>query len=114
MNLAIRIQIKAENNQLAFSLKGPSFIQQYKVVTKEEQTFEPKTIVQFNPKLSPAQKIVEKEGKAGQMVKVVRETYSENGELVQKRKYFRRLLSSCSSCRSSWTDCRADGRTCYK
>ena len=69
---------------LVFSLKGPSFLQQYKIITKDQQNFTPKTIVQFNPELSPTQKIVEKEGKEGQFIKVVREIYSENNELIQK------------------------------
>ena len=108
------IQIKAEDHQLAFSLKGPSFIQQYKVLTKEEQIFEPKMVVQFNPKLSPSQKIVEEEGKEGQMVKVVRETYSEQGELVQKENISEDFYPPVHRVEVRGSDCGADGRTCYK
>ena len=69
---------------LVVSLQGPSFLQQYKITTQDQQNFKPKTIVQFNPELSSTQKIVEKEGKEGQSIKVVREIYSENNELIQK------------------------------
>ncbi len=77
-----KIIIKAKEDQVVFSLLGPSFLQQYKVITKGQQNFKPKTIVQFNPELSSTQKIVEQEGKDGESTTVVREIYSENGELV--------------------------------
>ena len=79
-----KILIEAKDDRLVISLKGPSFLQQYKITTQDQQNFTPKTIVQFNPELSPTQKIVEKEGKEGQFIKVVREIYTENNELIQK------------------------------
>lgn len=79
-----KIRIKAEKDRLVVSLLGPSFLQQYKIITQDQQSFTPKTIVQFNPELSPAQKIVEKEGKEGQFIKVVRKIYTENNELIQE------------------------------
>ena len=79
-----KILIEAKDDRLVISLKGPSFLQQYKITTQDQQNFTPKTIVQFNPELSPTQKIVQKEGKEGQFIKVVREIYTENNELIQK------------------------------
>lgn len=79
-----KILLEAKDGRVIFSLKGPSFLQQYKIVIKDQQNYTPKTIVQFNPQLSSTQKIVEKEGKDGQSIKVEREIFTENGELINK------------------------------
>lgn len=79
-----KIQLEAKDDRVIFYLKGPSFLQQYKIVTKDEQNFTPKTIVQFNPQLSPTQKIVEQEGNDGQSIRVEREIFTENGELIKR------------------------------
>lgn len=79
-----KIQLKAIDDRIIFSLIGPSFINEYKIITKDQQNYTPKTIVQFNPQLSPTQKIVEKEGEDGQSIRVDREIFTGNGELVNR------------------------------
>lgn len=79
-----RILLKAENNRLTVSLKGPSFLYDYKIVIKDQKSFASKTIVQFNPQLARGQKIIDTKGKAGQSVKVIREIYDEKGNPVKK------------------------------
>lgn len=77
------IKVEWKKNSVKVSLLGSSFLNQYQIKTKGKQTFKPKTIVQFNPQLTPLQKIVEEEGKEGLLIKVIRETYDENGQLLK-------------------------------
>lgn len=77
------VKLDWNKSSLTVSLLGPSFLNQYRLKTKDKETFKPKTIVQFNPQLSQLQKIVEEEGKEGLLIHVIRETYDENGKLLK-------------------------------
>lgn len=79
-----RILLKAENNRLTVSLQGPSLLYHYKIAIKDQKSFAPKTIVQFNPQLARGQKIIDTQGKPGQSLKVIREIYDEQGNPVDK------------------------------
>ncbi|MED3549166.1 hypothetical protein [Cytobacillus praedii] len=79
-----KVFFEKTNSNLVISLKGPSFLNQYKIIEKDEKTFKPKTIVQFNPQLSPIEKSVKTEGKEGRFVRIYRETYDEKGERLKE------------------------------
>lgn len=81
-----KVYFDKTNTNLVISLIGPSFLNQYKIIEKDEKTFKPKTIVQFNPQLSPIEKIVKTAGKDGRLVRIYRETYGENGERLKEVK----------------------------
>lgn len=81
-----KILLKAKDDRIVVTLKGPSFLNQYKIITTDWQTFKPKTIVQFNPLLSQSQKIVEKQGQEGQYIQVIREIDSEYGERIKQER----------------------------
>lgn len=78
-----QLKLDWKKNKLTVSLLGPSFLNQYRIQTKDKQTFKPKIIVQFNPQLNPTQKIVEQEGQEGQLIKVIRTTFDETGKLLK-------------------------------
>ncbi|KAB2338724.1 hypothetical protein F7731_04025 [Cytobacillus depressus] len=76
------IQIESIDHTLIFSLKGQSFLNKYVIVIEDEQSFKPKTIKQFNSLLKPREKVIERQGKEGLYIKVLRETYDETGALL--------------------------------
>ncbi|USK53924.1 VanW family protein [Cytobacillus solani] len=81
-----KVSIEKTDSNLVISLIGPSFLNQYKIIEKDEKIFKPKTIVQFNPQLSPIEKSVKTEGKEGRFVRIYRETYDEKGERLKEEK----------------------------
>lgn len=81
-----KVYFDKTNSHLVISLIGPSFLNQYKIIEKDEKTFKPKTIVQFNPQLNPIEKIVKAAGKDGHLKRIYRETYDENGERLKEEK----------------------------
>ncbi len=78
------IEFENIDNTLAVSLKGPEFLNRYEIKLEGKDSFKPKEIVQFNPQLSPAESSVKEEGKEGQIIKVYREHYDENGRSLKK------------------------------
>lgn len=67
---------------LEVSVKGEPFLYKYSIQTLDKQEFKPRTIKQFSPLLKAGQKSVKVEGSPGVIVKVIRETHTEKGELV--------------------------------
>ncbi|MBY0123967.1 VanW family protein [Bacillus sp. S/N-304-OC-R1] len=80
------IKIESMDNTLIFSLMGNSFLHKYVIVTKDKQSFKPKKIKQYNSLLKPNEKLIERKGKEGQSIKVIRETYDEKGALLRSEK----------------------------
>lgn len=76
------INMESIDNTLILSLKGKSFLNKYAVLTKDEQSFKPKIIKQYNNLLKPGEKVVERQGKEGLFIKVIREIYDEKGALL--------------------------------
>ena len=68
---------------LEVSVKGAPFLYNYSIHTLDKQEFKPRTIKQFSPLLNAGQKSVKAEGSPGVIVKVVRETHTEKGELLK-------------------------------
>ncbi|GAM12071.1 VanW family protein [Mesobacillus selenatarsenatis] len=68
---------------LEVSVKGEPFLYKYSIQTLDKQEFRPRTIKQFSPLLNVGQKSVKVEGSPGVIVKLVRETYSQKGELLK-------------------------------
>ncbi|UII55051.1 VanW family protein [Cytobacillus spongiae] len=77
------LQFKAAGGKLTVSLIGHSFLNEYKVLKKDETKFKPKEIIQFNPQLKPTDKKLKQEGTEGLLVKVVREVYDDKGALLR-------------------------------
>ncbi|PLR93707.1 G5 domain-containing protein [Bacillus sp. T33-2] len=77
------IDFKWEKPELHVILKGEPFLHKYSVDHVEKQEFSPKTIKQYNPRLTAGQKTVKEEGKAGLLIKVKRDIYDEKEVLIE-------------------------------
>lgn len=77
------IEVKQTGDSLHLSLIGPPLLNNY-VISTEEEVFKPKTIKHYNPLLKRGQKSVEKEGKGGMLVSVIRTVYDEKGERLKQ------------------------------
>lgn len=77
------IELDWKSPNLEVSVKGAPFLYKYSIHTLDKQEFQPRMIKQFSPLLSAGQKSVKVEGSPGFIVKVVRETHSEKGELMK-------------------------------
>lgn len=77
------IEFAVKKDSLIVSLKGPEFLNEYKVALDDEKSFEPKTIKQYSPQIKTG-KIVKSQGQKGLYVKVYRELYDESGALLQR------------------------------
>jgi hypothetical protein len=75
------------NRNLKVTLRGEEFPYHYKI-TENEQSFKPKTIIQYSPLLPPGKVKVTTSGKVGNLVKVYKDVYQ--GDLPLKRE----LISS--------------------
>lgn len=78
------IEFNEEDNDIVVSLSGPELLYQYVITTDEKESFKPKIIRQFNPKLSPTEIKVKVEGKEGQLIKVYKEQRDEQGTVIKK------------------------------
>ncbi|GIN60282.1 hypothetical protein J27TS8_02750 [Robertmurraya siralis] len=65
-------------------LKGPTLLNRYILLQEDEESFKPKTILQFNSELSPTESRVKVAGKDGQFIKIYREHRDENGAVLKK------------------------------
>lgn len=77
------INMEFFDNTLILSLKGKFFLHTYEVVSKDEQSFKPKIIKQYNSLLEPGEKVVERQGKEGLFIKVFRAIYDEKGAFLR-------------------------------
>lgn len=71
------------NSELEVAIEGPPFLYNYSILTWDKQEFKPRTIKQYSSLLDQGQKSVETEGTPGVIVKVIREVYKQNGELLR-------------------------------
>ncbi|WP_445490105.1 G5 domain-containing protein [Niallia sp. 03133] len=78
------LHFKMVDQKLYVSLTGAPFLYQYKVVLSDKESFKPKTVIQFDPKLSFGQYKIAAEGKDGQLVKVYRNILDDKGQKVKK------------------------------
>lgn len=78
------IEFTEEDNGIIVSLRGPELLYQYVVTTAEKESFKPKIIRQFNPKLSPTEIKVKVKGKEGQLIKVYKEQRDEQGTVIKR------------------------------
>jgi hypothetical protein len=86
-NSVYSIELVLENKSLKITLLGEKLPYHYKI-TKDIQTFKPKTIIQYSPLLPNGKVKVATTGKDGKLVKVYRDVYQ--GEQKLKRE----LISS--------------------
>lgn len=78
------LQFNRVENGFHVSLSGPELLYDYRIVLAEKETFNPKQIVQFDPKLAPGQTRVKSQGKQGFLQKVYRETVDQSGVTTDK------------------------------
>ncbi|MFE8703438.1 VanW family protein [Cytobacillus sp. FJAT-54145] len=78
------INMKLEDDTFSVTLSGPELLNKYSVIEEDEESFSPKTVVQYSPLLSSTEIKVEKEGVQGLLIKLYRESYDVNGELLKK------------------------------
>nr|WP_246017900.1 VanW family protein [Mesobacillus subterraneus] len=69
--------------ELVVVLKGAPLLYQYSIHTDGKQEFKPRTIKQYSPLQESGEKSVEVEGSPGSIVKVIRETRNDKGELLK-------------------------------
>ncbi|MFS0780742.1 VanW family protein [Bacillus sp. 1P06AnD] len=65
-------------------LKGSPFLYRYKVEQKGSQSFEPKTIVQFDTSFPPGMVQLKTAGQKGQRIKMYRIIYDESGSQLKR------------------------------
>lgn len=70
-------------NGLYVSLTGLPFVYEYNVQLKDRETFEPKTILQYDATVESGDIVIQEDGKPGTLVKVIRETIDENGVVIK-------------------------------
>ncbi|WP_010174000.1 VanW family protein [Bacillus coahuilensis] len=75
------LSLKLKGNRLVAELIGPAFPQEFKPLLKEEETFDPKTIIQYSPQVTSVE--VKEEGKEGVMVTVYRQSFDSKGTLIE-------------------------------
>ena len=80
------IEFEEKDGKLYVNLNGPSLLNQYVITFEDQESFKPKTILQFNPQLGPKEIRVKTEGKDGQLIKVYREHLDEKGKLIEKER----------------------------
>lgn len=79
------LELTIEGQNLKVTLKGQKFLYEYKIIAKDEQKLEPKTIIQYSPQISPGKTIVQNNGAEGKAVKIYREVYQ--GEQLIKSEF---------------------------
>lgn len=77
------ILLKLEGNTLSAYLQGSSFLNRYELKLSDKKEFEPKTIAQYSPLLSPNAVRVQQAGSNGLMIKVFRAVYGEKDEWLR-------------------------------
>lgn len=77
----LKTEIKGE--ELHVSLVGIPFENKYIIVKRNEQTYNPKTIVQYSEDLSPSARTVLEEGKKGFSVEIVRKMEDPHGNEIE-------------------------------
>lgn len=74
--------LKFVENDLSVSIKGFPLRYNYRVKLKEEQTFEPRRVLQYSANVAFGEKLVKQEGKDGYAVKVYRQAYDRFNQTV--------------------------------
>jgi vancomycin resistance protein YoaR len=80
---AYTLQLTIEANQLKVSCIGFPFIHKYAIKVDPIEYYEPKTVVQYSAMLKPDEKRVKQEGKQGMLVRVHKEIYDWNNQLLE-------------------------------
>ncbi len=79
-----KIEFSIKEQELQVTVTGAPQIYEYKITGSGKEEFKPRVIEQFSSLLKEGQKSIEREGKAGLLIKVNREIYGENGELLKR------------------------------
>lgn len=77
------LNFKIMDQTFYVSLNGPKFEYTYKIVQKDKETFQPKTIIQFDAKLPFNSEKVVTDGKEGLIIKTYCEQLDETGEPIK-------------------------------
>ncbi|MBT2684574.1 VanW family protein [Bacillus sp. ISL-37] len=78
-----KIELNLNGQELDVVVTGTQPIYEYKITATGKQEFKPRIINQYSPLLKQGQKSVQTEGIAGLLIKINREIYGENGELLK-------------------------------
>lgn len=78
-----KIEFTVKGQELEVVVTGAPPIYEYKITASDQQEFKPRIIKQYSPLLKQGQKSIEEEGESGLLIKVTREIYSKNGELLK-------------------------------
>lgn len=82
-NTSYKIELNLKGQELEAVVTGAPPIYEYKITATDKQEFKPRIIKQYSPLLKQGQKSVQTEGKEGLLIKVNREIYGEDGELLK-------------------------------
>lgn len=80
---AYLLEIIWQGQELQVAIIGYPLLYEYKITASDQQEFKPRIIKQFSPLLNQGQKSVEKEGKPGSLLTLIREIYGQKGELLE-------------------------------
>lgn len=80
---AYQLKFTVRNGAFSVSVAGRPFLENYKMVLKDQKTIGPETTVQYHPALKADQSVVLQAGKAGYYAKVFRNIYSQNHGLLK-------------------------------
>ncbi|WP_042354904.1 VanW family protein [Bacillus rubiinfantis] len=80
-----QLKFKIINNKLFYvALKGAKFSYSYTVLLKDKETFQPKTIIQYDAQLADNSERLKTAGQEGILVKVYRHKVDESGNTLEK------------------------------
>jgi hypothetical protein len=80
-----KIEIYSDGKSLIFDVIGLPFLYEYTIMQEGLQSFDPKTIKQYNPLLEPGQTKITKNGQKGYYLEVSRLILDETGKLVEQQ-----------------------------
>ena len=78
------LEFKQADGKLHVSLSGSELFNQYRIVLTEQETFNPKNIIQYDAKIAYGQKKIKTQGKKGFLQKVYRETLDSTGVTTER------------------------------
>jgi hypothetical protein len=78
------LELSYDSSKLTIVLKGSPFLYKYSIIKENKKSFDPKTVVQFDPTLEFGQTKVHFVGKKGQLISMYRQIANESGVVMKK------------------------------
>jgi hypothetical protein len=78
------VNIKITDHELKMELVGSPLLYRYEVVVEEKESFSPKLIVHYDPKLPLGTSEVKEKGKEGYLLKIIRVKQDKDGKVLDR------------------------------